>query len=75
MYKIEFLAERSQNNQSFQKGRDCKLELPPLPDDNAGRAIEVFRRALPELVKLDRYEKRALSRRKFATRALCAYTR
>ena len=45
-------------------------EPPPLPEDDASGAIEVFRRALPEFLKLDRYERRALSRRKFAIRAL-----
>jgi hypothetical protein len=39
---------------------------PPLLKDDFSRAIDVFRRALGELLKLDRYEKRALSHRKFA---------
>jgi hypothetical protein len=39
---------------------------PPLPKDDFSRAIDVFRRARRELLKLNRYEKRALSHRKFA---------
>jgi hypothetical protein len=34
----------------------------PLPDNDASRTIEMSRRALPELLTLDRYEQRALSR-------------
>jgi hypothetical protein len=46
----------------------------PLPDNDASRTIEMFRRALPELPTLDRYVRRAFSRRKFAIRALYAHT-
>jgi hypothetical protein len=54
---------------------DDTAELPPpLPEDDASRAIEVFPQVLLELLKVDRYERRALSRRKFAIRALCAHT-
>jgi hypothetical protein len=42
----------------------------PLPSQEPERSAEALRRALPELVKLDRYEGRALSRRDRAIQQL-----
>jgi hypothetical protein len=47
------------------------IEPPvPLPSQEPNRSAEALRRALPELLKLDRYERRALSRRDRALRQL-----
>ena len=47
------------------------IEPPvPLPPQEPDRSAEALRRALPELLKLDRYERRALSRRDRAVRQL-----
>jgi hypothetical protein len=51
------------------------LSIPPdpaksMPVDEAERVAEAIRRALPELVKLERYESRAIGRRNRALRAL-----
>jgi hypothetical protein len=42
----------------------------PLPATEPGRTAEALRRALPELIKLDRYERRAAGRRDRAIRLL-----
>jgi hypothetical protein len=42
-----------------------------MPSTDAERTAEAVRRALPELLKLDRYEQRAAARRHQALRALC----
>src|SRR6266545_1804699 len=47
------------------------IEPPvPLPPQEPDRSAEALRRALPELLKLDRYERRAFSRRDRAVRRL-----
>jgi len=48
------------------KARQPTEPLPPLPPQQPERTAEALRRALPELIKLDRYERRAASRRKRA---------
>jgi hypothetical protein len=40
-----------------------------MPSQEAHRTVEAMRRALPELIKLDRYERRATARRERAIRA------
>jgi len=42
-----------------------------MPSEGPDRTAEAVRRALPELLKLDRYERRAAARRDRAVRQLC----
>jgi hypothetical protein len=44
--------------------------LPPMPEDEPQRTAEAVRRVLPELVRLNRYEVRAVARRDQAIRTL-----
>jgi len=58
---------------SIDRGRPCDLPTPPsVPSTEPERSAEAVRRALPELLKLDRYERRATARRDRATRHLIA---
>ena len=58
---------------SIDRGRPCDLPTPPsVPSTEPERSAEAVRRALPELLKLDRYERRATARRDGATRHLIA---
>ena len=42
----------------------CVLDtLPPMPEQEPARTVEAFRRVLPELLRLERYEARAITRR------------
>jgi hypothetical protein len=58
------------------KTRDRGAPLPPInpleemPAQEPGRTAEAIRRALPELLKLDRYERRVCARRDRAIRTL-----
>jgi hypothetical protein len=45
---------------------------PAMPESEPDRTAEAMRRALPELLKLDRYERSAAARRDKATRLLAA---
>ena len=58
---------------SIDRGRPCDLPTPPsVPSTEPERSAEAVRRALPELLKLDRYERCATARRDRATRHLIA---
>jgi len=49
----------------------CEIDtLPPMPEDEPQRTAEAVRRALPDLVRLTRYERRAAGRRDRAIRHL-----
>jgi hypothetical protein len=49
----------------------CTIDpLPPMPEEEPQRTAEAVRRALPELVRLTRYERRAAGRRERAIRRL-----
>jgi hypothetical protein len=49
----------------------CAIDpLPPMPEEEPQRTAEAVRRALPDLVRLTRYERRAAGRRDRAIRSL-----
>jgi len=51
---------------SIVRGLPCDLSVPPeasIPSSEPDRTAEAMRRALPELLKLDRYERSATARR------------
>jgi hypothetical protein len=51
---------------SIVRGVPCDLPIPPapsMPSSEPDRTAEAIRRALPELLKLDRYERSAAARR------------
>ena len=49
----------------------CAVDpLPPMPTEEPARTTEAVRRALPELLRLNRYERRAAARRDRAIRTL-----
>jgi hypothetical protein len=49
----------------------CAVDpLPPLPAEEPARTAEAVRRALPELLRLHHYERRAIARRDRAVRRL-----
>jgi hypothetical protein len=49
----------------------CALDpLPPMPDEEPARTVEAFRRVIPDLLRLCRYESRAAAHRDRAIREL-----
>src|SRR5262249_20000195 len=50
-----------------------RVEFPAMPAADPERTAEAIRRALPELIKLDRYERRAAVRRARALRSFMAW--
>jgi hypothetical protein len=51
------------------------LEAPPMPTTEPERTAEAIRRALPELIMLDRYERRAAARCRRAMRVFMDCTK
>jgi hypothetical protein len=52
---------------------NCAVDpLPAMPTEEPARTMEAVRRALPDLIRLDRYESRAIARRDRAVRRLLA---
>ncbi len=66
---------------AYERGFDRPLSYAmegfsaPMPPEEPERSAEAIRRALPELRKLDRYEKRAAARRDRAVQELCDATK
>jgi hypothetical protein len=64
--------------ESIDRGLPWDLSVPPapsLPSSEPDRTAEAMRRALPELLKLDRYERSAAARRDTASLIVARRTR
>jgi hypothetical protein len=73
----QFIAEAKRFFRALDRGELIRPELavPAMPKTEPERTAEAVRRALPELIKLDRYERRAAVRRARSLRTFLERTK